>query len=69
MRAGPEQHSAILGLCPKCDHWFPCDEWFDRTVPVPCCSDCQLPPRKLAYTGPSPSNGVTGGVRSEISLG
>ncbi len=44
MRAAPEQHSAILGPCTRCDHWF-------------------------AYTGPAPSNGVTGEVRSEISLG
>lgn len=69
MSASPGHDSAILGLCPKCEGWFACDEWFDRTVPVPCCANCRLPPRKLVYTGPSPSMGVTGEVRSEVWLG
>ncbi len=69
MNPSADQHSAILGLCPTCDAWFPCDEWFDRTVPVPCCATCRLPPRKLVYTGPSAGTGVTGEVRSEVWLG
>lgn len=69
MSASSEQDSTILGLCPKCDQWFACDEWFDRTVAVPCCSHCRLPPRKLVYTGPSPRAGVTGDVRREVWLG
>lgn len=69
MSASPEQDSALLGLCPKCDRWFACDEWFDRTVAVPCCSSCQLPPRKLVYTALSHSDSATGEVGSEVWLG
>jgi hypothetical protein len=34
----------IWGRCPRCAAWFPCEGWFDRTVPEPTCPDCGVAP-------------------------
>lgn len=39
----------IWGLCPKCREWFRCDDWFDRSVPLPTCSTCHLSPHDIEY--------------------
>lgn len=44
--------AAILGLCPKCDRWFTCDDFFNPAVAMPCCPHCQLAPSTLDYRFP-----------------
>lgn len=39
----------IQGLCPKCRDWFDCDDWFDQSLPRPCCPDCGLGPTRVQY--------------------
>lgn len=46
-------HAArIRGLCAPCRAWFPCDDWFDASVPTPCCPACDLPPVKIECVSP-----------------
>ncbi|HVL97804.1 MAG TPA: hypothetical protein VM324_00735 [Egibacteraceae bacterium] len=46
-------HRLITGLCPKCGSWFACNDWFDSSVPLPCCPSCHLPPVKIHCQTPS----------------
>lgn len=39
----------IWGLCPSCDRWFACHQFYDQTVPLPTCPMCALAPAKLSY--------------------
>lgn len=43
---------AAVGMCPKCHAWFPCDDWFDNSLPLPSCPDCRLAPVKIEYRIP-----------------
>lgn len=54
-----EPRTEIRGLCPKCGAWFCCDDWFDQSVPLPCCPQCRLAPTRLQY------HWWSGGSRSE----
>lgn len=47
----PAPSVAIFGQCPKCCGWFACDDWFDRTVPLPCCPHGQLAAVKVEMPG------------------
>lgn len=47
--AEPYPRTEIRGLCPKCGTWFCCDDWFDQSVPLPCCPQCGLAPARLQY--------------------
>lgn len=49
----------MLGLCPKCGGWFSCDDFFEFTVPTPCCPHCHLTPARVAYRFPPATNSVT----------
>ncbi len=35
--------SDIWGFCPRCDRWFACDSWHDRSRPEPACPTCSGP--------------------------
>lgn len=55
----------IWGRCRACTEWFPCDDWFDQSVPTPCCPTCGLDPVALRYqldqprsTSPHPATEV-----------
>lgn len=52
---GMRAAARISGLCVPCRTWFPCDDWFDASVPTPCCPACHLPPAKIECETP---NGV-----------
>lgn len=41
-----------MGLCPKCDRWFACDDFFNPAVAMPCCPHCRLAPARLDYRFP-----------------
>lgn len=47
-----EPRTLIRGLCPKCRRWFACDDWFNHSVPLPCCPRCGLAPTRLQYQTP-----------------
>ena len=34
----------IWGLCPECDRWFYCAEWFEKSAPTPTCPVCASEP-------------------------
>lgn len=57
----------ILGLCPKCEDWFDCDTWFDRSLPTPCCPSCGLGPAAIRYSRYESADGPH--VTSELWLG
>lgn len=42
----------IRGLCAKCGDWYRCDDWFDVSVPTPCCPACGLAPVKIECQRP-----------------
>lgn len=44
---GTEDRMCIRGLCPRCREWFPCDDWFDNSVPLPACPRCRLMPTEI----------------------
>lgn len=48
-----------MGLCPKCDSWFACYDFFDASVAMPCCPHCHLPPTKLDYRFPQAADDPT----------
>lgn len=50
-----ETQLEIWGLCPKCKNWFRCDDWFDRSVPLPTCSACHLSPHDIEYREAQPA--------------
>lgn len=60
MTTTPAARVAMRGLCPKCEGWFLCDDFFDVGVPTPCCPHCHLAPARVAYRFPpatrSPAN-------------
>lgn len=37
----------IWGHCSGCDRWFPCEGWFDREAPAPCCPMCGAEPHAI----------------------
>lgn len=63
----PDLH--IQGLCLKCRVWFDCDDWFDQTVPQPCCPGCGLGPVSLQYQPAHGSNDTIQLAPSELWIG
>lgn len=59
----------IWGQCGKCRAWFGCDSWFDRTVPMPTCPTCALPPGALRYERSDLPPGSRDRVLSELWIG
>jgi len=39
--------SDIWGFCPRCDRWFACDGWHDRSRPEPACPTCAAAPTAI----------------------
>lgn len=65
--AASMEPTRIRGLCPKCGDWFGCDDWFDQSVPLPCCPRCRLAPARLRYEG-APATG-THSYTFEVGVG
>lgn len=59
----------ILGLCPKCEDWFNCDTWFDRSQPMPCCARCGLSPATIRYACTDPAPPADARRTTELWLG
>jgi hypothetical protein len=49
------QSGNTWGLCPTCDGWFHCPEWFDRFAPQPVCPACGAEPDAIVVRDESPA--------------
>jgi hypothetical protein len=45
----------IWGFCDACAQWFPCPDWFNRSVAEVVCPGCQAEPRKIVNRAAQPA--------------
>lgn len=45
----------IWGFCDGCIRWFPCPEWFDRSVAECVCPACRAEPTRIVNRAALPA--------------